>query len=195
MLFRISMIFFLFMTSVYAFKFDIWESGQELSECITIARQNNIPLITSNRNVSTSSKFDWRYLKDYKKYREFKYYSSLLGNKAWIYLYFTQNKSELYKIHIRWTSYGQDKNDFERTLFNVLDEKYGKKEIVMPENIGEYIFKKSRVWKPNDRTEIILERSSAGFLLIYRDILIEQDVESEKKKKKLNIIMTDAPKL
>ena len=142
-----------------------------------------------------SKKFDWRYLKNYNKYREFKYYSSLLGNKAWIYLYFTQNKSELYKIHIRWTSYGQNKDDFEQTLFNVLDKKYGKKEIVMPSNMGEYILKKRRRWQINNRAEIILERSLAGFLLIYRDPIIEQEFEIEKKKKKLNIIMIDAPKL
>jgi len=195
MLLRSIVVVLLLISSANAFKFDKWESGKELKECINIARENNIPLITGNRNVSSSSNFTWQYLKDYQKYRKFKYYTSLFGNNAWIYLYFTQNKSELYKIEIRWNSYGQDKNTFERTLSNILDKKYGKKEVVMPSNIGEYIFKKMRKWTPDKRTEILLERSSAGFLLIYRDTIIEQEVEVEKKKKKLNMIITDAPKL
>jgi len=195
MLLRSILILLILISSANAFKFDIWQSGKDLKECINIARENNIPLITGNQNVSMSTTFDWRYLKNYQKYREFKYNTSLFGNKAWVYLYFTQNKSELYKIHIRWTAYGQDKNDFERTLFNILDKKYGEKEILMPSNIGEYIFKKMRKWHPDKSTEIILERSSSGFLLIYRDTIIEQELEIEKKKKKLNMIMIDAPKL
>ncbi|MCF6245327.1 MAG: hypothetical protein L3J43_09855 [Sulfurovum sp.] len=193
MLLRNIIVFLMLISSANAFKFDIWESGKDLKECINIARENNIPLIRGN--VSMSNSFDWKYLKNYQKYREFKYYTSLFGKKAWVYLYFTQNKSELYKIHIRWVEYGQDKNDFERTLFNLLDKKYGEKEILKASNVGEYFLKKMRKWYPNKRTEIIFERSPAGFLLIYRDIMIEQELKIEKKKKKLNMIMKDAPKL
>jgi len=195
MLLRSIFISLIFFSSASAFTFDKWESGKQLKESITVARENNIPIITGNRNVSVGSSFDWKYLKNYQKYRKFKYYTSLFGNNAWIYLYFTQNKSELYKMEIKWTAYGQDKNDFERTLSSILNKKYGKKEVVIPSNIGDYIFKKMRKWNPDERTEIILERSSAGFLLIYRDTLIEQEIEVEKEKKKLNMIITDAPKL
>ena len=185
----------IFITSSFAFKFDIWSSGLELQEAIEIAHENNIPLIKSSQNVVMGNRFNWKNLKNYKNYREFKYNSSLFGKKAWVYLYFTQDTSRLYKVRIHWTAYSHDKDDFEGTIFALLDKKYGNKEIVMPSNIGEYVFKKMRRWLPDKNTEIMTECSTVGIVLMYRDKMIEQEHIVSKKKKKLQIIMTDAPKL
>ena len=193
MLSQIFLICILSITSLSAFTFDKWKSGIELSQAIDIARENNIPLTTQG-SVFLSKKFDWQYLRNYQKYRVFYYRDDLLGEKARISLYFTKDSKILYKIKVHWSLIGTNKKEFEEILYRLLDKKYGKKSIIIPSNVGEYIFYKKRMWKVDLHTVVKSQKSLAGVDLTYLDEKYEFDDFQTKKKKKLKIIVKDAGK-
>ena len=179
-------------TSLSAFTFDKWESGTELSEAMQVARINNIPLTTQS-SVFMSKKFDWRYLKNHKNHRVFYYKQDLLGGYARVALYFTHGSKKLYKIQINWTGL-VNKQDFTESLYRVIDKKYGQRNIVMPSNVGEYVFYKKRMWEIDDNSIVQSNTSSGMVELIYLDKKYEFDDLQTKQKKKLDMIITDANK-
>lgn len=179
-------------TSLSAFTFDKWKSGTELSEVIQTARINNIPLTTQG-SVFMSKKFDWRYLKNHQNHRVFYYKQDLMGSYARVALYFTQENKKLYKIQISWTGLF-NKQDFTESLYRVMDKKYGQRNIVMPSNVGEYVFYKKRMWKIDDESIVQSNTSSGMVELVYLDKKYEFDDLQTKEKKKLDIIVKDAGK-
>jgi len=191
-LLQASFLFIISVTSLSAFTFDKWVSGTELSEAIQTARVNNIPL-TIQGSVFFSKKFDWKYLKNHKNHRVFYYKQDLMGGYARVALYFTQESKKLYKIQISWTGLF-NKREFTESLYRVLDKKYGQRNIVMPSNVGEYVFYKKRMWKIDD-SSIVQSNTSSGMVeLVYLDKKYEFDNLQTRQKKKLNIIMKDAGK-
>lgn len=191
-LLQISLFFIVSITSLSAFTFDKWESGTELSEAIQTARINNVPLTTQG-SVFFSKKFDWAYLKNHQNHRVFYYRQDLLGGQARVALHFTQESKRLYKIQISWTGLF-NKQDFTESLYRVMDKKYGQKNIVMPSNVGEYVFYKKRMWKIDDNSIVQSNTSSGMIELVYLDKKYEFDDLQTKQKKKLDIIVKDAGK-
>ena len=191
-LLQIGLLCIMGITSLSAFTFDKWESGTELSEAIQTARINNVPLTTQG-SVFMSKKFDWRYLKNHKNHRVFYYKQDLLGNYARVALHFTQEGKKLYKIQISWTGLF-NKRDFTESLYRVMDKKYGQRNVVMPSNVGEYVFYTKRMWKI-DNNSIVQSNTMSGMVeLVYLDKKYEFDDLQTKEKKKLNMIITDAEK-
>lgn len=191
-LLQICLLFIIGITSLSAFTFDKWESGTELSEAIQTARINNVPLTTQG-SVFFSKKFDWRYLKNHQNHRVFYYRQDLLGGQARVALYFTQENKKLYKIQISWTGLF-NKRDFTESLYRVMDKKYGQRNIVMPSNVGEYVFYKKRMWKMDDDSIVQSNTSSGMVELVYLDKKYEFYDLQTKEKKKLDIIVKDAGK-
>jgi len=196
-LLQIFLISILYLTSLSAFTFDKWESGIELSEAIDTARDNNIPIAKEGLHHS-SKRFNWKLLKDREKHRNFYYRQELLGENAKVNLYFTKESKTLYKVRVRWVITGQKTKEFQEMLYALLDKKYGDRSIVIPQNIGEYVFFKNRVWKPNSKTEVQTRSSTSMVEVTYLDKEYEKENQSEllqiRKKKKLQIIVKDAGK-
>jgi hypothetical protein len=190
---QIFLISTVYLTSLSAFTFDKWKSGIELSEAIYIARDNNIPLSTQG-NVFFSKRFDWKQLKNHQKHRVFYYKENLLGADARVALHFTKESKTLYMVKVNWGLYGKNRLEFEEMIYALLDKKYGKKNIVLPSNIGEYVLYKKRVWMPDVKTEVQTQSSSAGMGLTYLDKVQEKENQETNKKKKLEIIVRDAGK-
>ncbi len=194
MILRIWLVCITFFSFCNAFTFDKWTSGISIQDAVEIARVNHFPL-TKASDMLVRKTFDWRNLVHYTECREFKYQTSLFGKDARVSLHFTQATGRLYKIKIRWFRFYGDKDEFEEMLYKILSKKYGDKKIGIPANIGDYVFNKYRIWEPDSRTQIVVKRNSANIELMYLDKMIEEGQENNKKKKKLKIIMTDAPKL
>ena len=147
--------------------------------------------LTTQGSVFFSQKFDWRYLKNHQNHRVFYYKQDLMGNYARVALYFTQESKKLYKIQISWTGLF-NKRDFTESLYRVMDKKYGQRNIVMPSNVGEYVFYKKRMWKIDDNSIVQSNTSSGMVELVYLDKKYEFDDLQTKEKKKLDIIVKDA---
>jgi len=191
-LLQISLFFIVGITSLSAFTFDKWKSGAELSEAIQTARVNNIPL-TIQASGYFSKNFDWRYLKNHKNHRAFYYRENLLGVHARVALHFTQGSKKLYKIVINWNRV-PNKREFEEQLYRLMDKKYGNRNIVVPSNVGEYVFFRKRAWKIDNNSVLQSKASSGGIELVYLDKKYEFDDLQTKKKKKLDILVKDAGK-
>ncbi len=196
-LLKIFLISTLLLTSLSAFTFDKWESGIELSEAIDTARDNNIPIAKEGLGHG-SKRFNWQLLKDHKKYRNFYYRQELLGETGKVNLYFTKDSKTLYKVKVRWVLTGEKTKEFQEMLYALLDKKYGNRSIVIPQNLGEYVFFKNRVWKPNSKTEVQTRSSTSMLEVTYLDKEYEKENQNEllqiKEKKKLQIIVKDAGK-
>ena len=194
MISRVSLVLIMSISLSHAFQFDIWKSGMNIQDAVEAARENHYPLTKAN-DMLVRKRFDWRNLKDYKNYREFKYHTSLFGKEARVSIHFTQATGKLYKVRISWYKFYGDKDEFENMLYQLLDKKYGKRKIGAPSNLGDYVLNKYRIWEPDRQTKIIVKRSPGNIELVYLDKRIEQGQEISKQRKKLKIIMTDAPKL
>ncbi|MDM5264568.1 hypothetical protein PF327_10220 [Sulfurovum sp. XTW-4] len=191
-LLQICVLCFMSITSLSAFTFDKWESGDELSGAIQTARINNVPL-TIQTSGFFSENFDWRFLKNHQKYRTFYYRENLLGAQARVALHFTQGSKKLYKIVINWSGVS-NKRAFEEQLYRLMDKKYGKRNIVAPSSVGEYVFFKKRAWKIDNNSVLQSNSFSGGIELVYLDKKYEFDDIQTKQKKKLDIIVRDAGK-
>lgn len=191
-IFQICLFFIVGITSLSAFTFDKWESGVELSAAIQTARINNVPL-TIQTSGYFSNNFDWRFLKNHQNYRTFYYRANLLGAQARVALHFTQESKKLYKIAINWNGI-LNKREFEEQLYRLMDKKYGNRNIVVPSNVGEYVFFKKRAWKIDNNSVLQSNSFSGGIELVYLDKKYEFDDLQTKQKKKLDIIVKDAGK-
>jgi len=180
-----------------AFSFDNWESKTSLDETIQIARTNNLPLCKDGAfNVGKEFKESCLYLNKYPKNRVFRYTTTLLNERATVYLYFTKNSKKLYSIKVRWST---RKKEFVNTIYELLDKKYGKREIAIPKNIGDFILNTSRVWKSSNQETIIQTKTGFGLTtLTYYDVeethLEEDEREEIKIEKKEKALIKDANK-
>ena len=179
-----------------AFTFDIWKSKITLNDAIQTAKSNNLPLCKDGIiGAGKEFKESYLYLKKYPKNRVFRYTTTLLNEKATVYLYFTKNSKKLYNLKVRWLT---RKKDFISTIYTLLDNKYGKRETVISSNFGDFILAKKRQWKPNDETIIQTKTSMAGTELNYYDVEESHQEEEERKKikieKKEKALIKDANK-
>ena len=179
-----------------AFTFDIWESKITLDEAIQTAKSNNLPLCKDGIiGAGKEFKESYLYLEKYPNNRVFRYTTTLLNEKATIYLYFTKNSKRLYTLKVRWIT---RKKEFVDTLYKLLDKKYGERETVISSNFGDLILAKKRQWKPSDETIIQTKTSMAGTELNYYDVEESHKEEEERKKikieKKEKALIKDANK-
>ena len=101
----------------------------------------------------------------------------------------------MYKIKIQWNLAGKGNiSEFKETLFSILDKKYNKGQKAFETDLAKNIFFKYRVWNHNDNTVINSRSSSHSIEVTYLDKVSKQVDLQTKKKKKLNIIMSDAVK-
>jgi len=173
----------LFSNLASAFSFDVWDSKITLKEAIQIAKENNIPL-RKDGGLSIKKGFyaPNLYLKKYPNNRVFRYHTKLLNENASVFLYFTKNSKKLYNIKIQW---GKSNKEFLSTIYELMDKKYGKRQISIPKNIGDYIFNISRQWRPDKETIIQTKKSMGLITLFYYDIEETHNEEREQKEIKL----------
>jgi len=192
-MFKIFLISISFITSLSAFTFDKWESGDSFQKVLYIVQNKGIPLAREGI-VHGAKHFNWNLLKDKEKYRTFYYYDNIFGERAKILLSFTDQSNELYKIKIYWNLAGKDSTEFKETLFSILDKKYNKGQKAFETDLAKNIFFKYRVWNHNDNTVINSRTSSHSVEITYLDKVTQQVDLKTKEKKKLNIIVKDAGK-
>lgn len=173
-----------------AFTFDLWSSKITLNEAIKIAKTENI-VLHKDGIVTTGKKFRevYLYLDRYPNNRVFRYHTKLLNEQATVYLYFTKKEKKLYNLKVRW---GQKSKSFRSSLYNLLDKKYGQKEVLLPNNFGEFLFSKKRQWKEDKNNIIQVKSGLATIELLYVDIEetkkdkeFKEKVKIEKKEKAL----------
>ena len=179
-----------------AFSFDNWESKISLDEAIQIAKTNNLPF-RKDGIISVEKGFNERdlYLEKYPKNRVFRYITTLLNEKATVYLYFTKNSKKLYSIKVRWM---KQSKEFVNTVYDLMDKKYGKREVVIPTSLGDYVFSTTRQWKPNKETIIQTKIGSGLTTLTYYDVDETHNEEREREEikieKKEKALIKDANK-
>lgn len=192
-IFKIFLITISLISSISAFTFDKWKSGDSFQNVLYIAQDNDLPL--AKEGIHHGEKhFRWHLLKDKEKYRTFYYYDVIFGERARVLLSFTDKSNELYKIKIQWNFAGKDSTEFKETLFSILDKKYNKGQRDFETNVGQNIFFKYRVWNYDNKTVINSRTSSHSIEITYLDKVSQQVDLQTKKKKKLNIIVKDAGK-
>jgi hypothetical protein len=158
------------------FTFDIWKSGMDVNEIISITRNRNIPL---GRKAATNFNkgFTEGYILPHKdKETLYNYETELLGRKAKVLLYLTEEEKELMKLSIIWNK-GADL--FEPVKKIILDK--------MPET--EKTYKKTMVTKTVYRIdrnlEIEYEVMVGGRLtMTYNDLYLIQSDEKYKRELK-----------
>lgn len=173
-----------------AFTFDLWSSKVTLNEAVQIAKTENIALHKDSIAIGSKGfKEAHLYLDKYPSNRIFKYHTKLLNERATVYLYFTKKEKKLYNLKVRW---GQKSKTFRNSLHNLLDKKYGKKQVLVSNNFGEFLFSKKRQWKENKNNLIQIKSSLASTELLYIDIeetkkeeAFKEKVKTEKKQKAL----------
>jgi len=178
-----SLIILIFLSSLAtAFSFDNWKSKITLDEAIQTAKSNNLPLCKDGI-VGTRKGFkeSYLYLEKYPNNRVFRYTTTLLNEKATVYLYFTKNSKKLYKLKVKWMTRRQE---FVDTLYKLLDKKYGKRKIIITSNLGDFILAKKRQWKPNEETIIQTKTSMSGTEVNYYDVKESHKEKEERKKRK-----------
>ena len=166
-----------------AFTFDLWSSKITLKEAIKIAKTENIALHRDGL-TATGTKFNgvYLYLDKYPNNRVFRYHTKLLNKRATVYLYFTKKEKKLYNLKVRW---GQTSKEFRSSLHNLLDKKYGQKEVLLSNNLGEFLFSKKRQWKEDKNNIIQIKTGLATTELLYVDI--EETKKDKEFKEKIKI--------
>ena len=174
---------FLLTNIASAFTFDVWESKITLNKAIQTAKKNNIPLHKDGVFSGKKGFYEQNlYLKKYPHNRVFRYTTKLLNENAIIDLYFTKNSKKLYSIKVKWMKANKE---FVDTVYELLDKKYGKREIVIPKNIGDYVFNTTRQWEPNKETIIQTKKSLGLTTLIYYDVKETHNEEREREEIKI----------
>lgn len=192
-MFKIFLITTSLITSIYAFTFDKWESGDSFQKVLYTAQNNDIPIAKDGLHHGEKH-FRWYLLKDKEKYRTFYYYDVIFGERAKVLLSFTDKSNELYRIKIQWNLAGKDSTEFKEAIFSILDKKYNKGKKAFETDLAKNIFFKYRVWNHSNNTVISSRSSNHSVEVTYLDkVSQELDLQTEKKKK-LNIIMSDAVK-
>jgi hypothetical protein len=193
-IFKIFLISISFISSLSAFTFDKWKSGDSFKKVLYTAQNNDIPIAKDGLHHGAKH-FNWNLLKDKEKYRTFYYYDNIFGERAKVLLSFTDKSNELYKINIYWNLAGKGNiTEFKETLFSILDKKYNKGKKAIETDLAKNIFYKYRVWNHNKRTVIHARTSSHSLDITYLDKATQQVDLQTKEKKKLNIIVKDAGK-
>lgn len=192
-MFKIFLITTSLISSISAFTFDKWKSGDSFQKVLYIAQENDIPI--AKKGLSHGEKhFSWHLLKDKEKYRTFYYYDDIFGERAKVLLSFTDKSNELYKINIQWNLASKDSTELKETLFDILDKKYDKGKKVFENDLGQNIFFKYRVWNYDNETVINAQTSSHSIEITYLD-KVSQEVDLQtKEKKKLNTTVKDVGK-
>jgi len=192
-IFKIFIVTVVSISTLSAFTFDKWKSGDTFKNVLYIAQSNDVPLAKDGL-IHSEKHFRWHLLKNKKQYRTFYYYDNIFGERAKVLLTFTSKSNELYKITIKWNLIGKGTEEFKETLFTILDKKYNKGKMQINTNLGQNIFFKFREWNYNNKTIINARTSRHNIDLTYLDTVSQKTDTETKKKHKLNMIIKDAGK-
>lgn len=96
--FGIFILIVVFTINLQAFEFDIWKSGDTISETKEKAKNHNINL---KRNDSLDN---------------YSYSTKLLGGFCSVHLHFTKKSKVLYKVQLTWLSLSQAKRDLDMAM-------------------------------------------------------------------------------
>jgi len=187
MYFKQFLLFILLSSFSFSFNFDIWDSGDSLENVILKAKKHNIALLNSSYPFAVKKGFNWKYLKNYKHYNKFKYFTSLMGHDARVLLYFTENK-ELYKIQIYWSFLYTSSKEFEDILIKTLNKKYGVYLTSKPTSLQKYIknaIVHYKIWKIDSNNFIVEKRVINTISLNYiNKTLLDNNLNNLRFKKK-----------
>lgn len=162
--------------SVSPFNYDIWDSGIDINQAISIARENDIPL-TRNGYCSSSKHYNPKDIEPYvKTFHSFSYRSNILGRNCSVELYFTPKSRLLYQIKIVWIS-PKNLKQFLNEIEYILDSKYDCKSSL---KVG--FMHETRTWNLGINIKIILDYLIGGAALYYVDkqITLVKDKEQQK---------------
>ena len=109
------------------FQFDVWQSGMNIGEILTVARKHDIPLhrdgiisINKKFNSITSTKYA-------KTATQYYYKTKLLGKYAKVDLFLTPSSKRLHTLSINWHGMANKNNrdGFEEEITETMSAKYG----------------------------------------------------------------------
>lgn len=164
-----------------AVRFDMWETGMDINEIVSIARNHNIP-ISRTGIVHGYSKFDQKLLDDqFFKATVLEYRTRVGEYGSRVFLKLSDQPKQLYEIEVG--IYGiRHRDEFLKEMLGVLRQKYGpykeRKEIVFT------YFE----WKPDERSQITLRMSSGEAWVFYTDPKMKEVVDTRRKEKEIDAI-------
>jgi len=167
-------------SSQNGFKFDVWQSGINIQEILTIAKDYDIPL-HRNGLISINKKFNPAMSSKYADTATQYYYKTkLLGKHGTVELFLTPSSKRLHKLSIRWNNAGrQDRIEFQNEVMDAVKRKYG-----LPKKYKKEILGQKYYWSPTQHMIIELASTSGGISLVYQDVGMSKLLMKEKKVKK-----------
>ena len=160
-----------------AVKFDMWETGMDIDEIVSVARKYNIPIARSGF-VHGYSKFDQRLLDEpFFKASVLEYRTKIGQYGSKIYLRLGNQPKRLYEIEVGIYEI-KNRDEFMKEMVGILTQKY-----------GSYRERKDGVlqyfeWKPGENSRITFRMSSTEASVFYTDLKIKESSKPREKKKK-----------
>ncbi|MCI5217742.1 MAG: hypothetical protein D3914_00760 [Candidatus Electrothrix sp. LOE2] len=155
------------------FTFDIWKSGMDIDQIISIARRENLS-IGRKTMINFNKNFTESYIIPYKDEETiYNYQTELLGNKAKVFLFLTEEEKRIMKISIIW--------DHGEKLFGTV-EKIIQDKIPIAQKTKRKTMTKKTTYKINRGLDIEYETMVGGRLtMTYKDLYLIQSDEEYKK--------------
>lgn len=161
------------------FHFDVWQSGMDIGDILSVARRQDIPLhkngiITINKkfNPATSSKYA-------KTATHYYYKTKILGRHATVDLLLTPASKRLHTLSIHWHGIANENNriGFEKELTQTLSAKYG-----APKKRYGQLLGKAKTWSPSPWIAIELQMTHDNFIATYKDIEMLELQKTENQR-------------
>ncbi len=167
--------------SLWAVQFDMWETGMDMNEIVSVARKYNIPIARSGI-VHGYSKFDQKLLDDrFFKASVLEYRTKVGEYGSKVLLKLSDQPKQLYEIEVG--IYGiKHRDDFLKEMIGILKQKYG-----TYKERKEFVFTYLE-WKPDANSQIILRMSSVEASVFYTDPRMKEVVETRRKEKEIDAI-------
>ncbi len=167
-----------------AAKFDIWETGMDINQIVSVAREHNIPIARSGI-VHGYSKFEQKLVDDQFFKAPVLEYNARFGEYgSKVFLKLSEQPKQLYEIEIRINGI-KFRDDFVKEMVGTLKQKY-----------GPYRERKDWVfhyyeWRPEESSQVILRMGSGAASIFYIDPRMKEIVEARRKEKEIGAIRRD----
>ena len=160
-----------------AVKFDMWETGMDMNEVVSVAKKYNLP-IARKGHVHSYSKFDQKLVDEqFFKASVLEYRTRVGQFSSKIYLRMSDQAKRLYEIEVG--MYGiKNRDEFMKEMVGILTQKYGSYR-EREEGALQYF-----EWKPEERARITFRMRSTEASVFYTDLKIKGPSKPREKKKK-----------
>ncbi|MGD2269000.1 MAG: hypothetical protein PVI06_01260 [Desulfobacterales bacterium] len=157
------------------FKFSVWNSGMNLSDAQSIAKNNNINLKRIESTTATTAPDDSATGRHRTAGIIYRYDEKILDKSAGVELVFTPASATLYLLSIRWTNLSDSvRSEFLNKVVASLIDRYGK-----PVKKNTTLFYTTFIWDINKSSTVETRTHKKNIEIKFIDSAIEQLAEKE----------------